>query len=143
MARRQKAKGEMMRYIEINLDSQISYKDMHQSYGRAEFEFCPVIKNGKITDLFIVPRQQEREEKGWHLDLSKLRCSCINFVSWIQYHENPNIWNEYWCKIHKALTHRIYVPKNTQIIEFDYHFGDSLSVRFVDSIHKSVRECKK
>jgi len=120
--------------IEITLDSKIDYKAKHPSFGRAEFQICPVFKRGYIRELFIYRKQQEART-FYHLDLeSELEGSRINVFSitaWSHETDYPRIWRNFWCKEHKTISFEVYVPDNTDTIEFSFHFGNTLDVRFV------------
>jgi hypothetical protein len=118
---------------ELELKDKIQYKPLHPSYGRAEFVFCPVFKYGKMKELFIFRRQQD-EDENYHLDLKKLgfkKTICFDITSWSHKTDDPHIWRNPYCKEHKCLAFWVYVPNNTDTIEFEYHFGEELTIRFV------------
>lgn len=113
--------------VELKLKDTISYKDIHPSYGRAEFEFCPVYKKGKLVEIWITPAQQETN-KRYRIKMTYQPYSW-QFTSWTHKGiENPRIWLQYWCKEHKALCMRVYVPPKTSKIRIES--GSTLSFIF-------------
>jgi hypothetical protein len=118
---------------EIGLHDKIKYKHLHPSYGRAEFVICPVFKRGYMQELFIYRRQQD-ENEDYHMDLIKLglaKTICFDITAWTHKTDSPNIWRNPYCKEHKCLSFWVYVPNNTDTIEFEYHFGEEITIRFV------------
>jgi len=121
---------------ELSLEDKIKYLWRTERYGRAEFQICPKFVRGKMTDVFIYRRQQPHEKnKEYHLDLLKLlpkwRITEFQIDAWSHKTDNPRIWRNWWCKEHKTIAFDIYVPNDTDTIEFDFHFGDNLTIRFV------------
>ena len=120
-------------YLKIDLDSKIEFIQRTEEYGTAEFEFCPVFKRGKMTDLFIV-RCQQKNNECYHLALENLgfnKTTQFEIGSWTHKTDSPTIWKNFWCKAHKAICFCTYAPKDTDTIEFDYHFGNYLTIKFV------------
>lgn len=119
-------KKQKLKLIKITSEDKIKYVPITEKYGRAEFEFCPVFKYGKMKKIFIYPRQQEVD---YYYELETNNQKQFQITSWIHKTDSPKIWIEYWCKEHKTICHRVYVPNNTDTLEFE-----SLSVfeiRFV------------
>jgi hypothetical protein len=120
--------------IEIkSLDEKIKYNPIHERYGRAEFAICPVFKRGILKEIFLYRRQQDIDE-SYHIDLIKLgylKTRCFDISSWSHKTEDPKIWRNPYCKEHKCVSFWVYVPNNTNTIEFGYHFGEAISIRFV------------
>ncbi len=117
--------------IEITVDDVIEYKPLHKEFGRAEFQICPVFKNGIMRELFIYRKQQGTNEI-YKIDLKKINYKAIVFAieSWTHKTDPPSIWQEAWCIDHKTIMHEVYVPDNTNQIRFRLHFGDSISILF-------------
>jgi len=124
---------EKLEPVELTLNSKISYIDVRPSYGRAQFQFCPVFKRGKMEKLFIVRAQQPEEERYYVLNLKKLgfkKTSSFSISSWSGT-DDPRAWQHFWCEEHKTICFDVYVPNGTDMIEFDYHFGNDLTIRFI------------
>jgi hypothetical protein len=121
-------------YKEITFEDKISYTQMTHDYGRAEFEICPVFKYGRITDLFIVRAQQPAEkEQGYHMNLLKeLPSYRINeLMIEAQFGlDKPDVWRNWWCKIHRAVCFETYVPNGSTFIKFDAFLGNSFRIQF-------------
>lgn len=118
---------------QINLDTKIKYVPVTENLGRAEFLFCPVFKYGKMRKLFIF-RLQQKNREHYCLDLEKIglkNTTTFDITSWSHKKDLPVIWRNFWCKEHKTISFEVYVPNNTDTIEFAYHFGDSLTIRFI------------
>lgn len=119
--------------IQIKLSDKIKYKPITQRLGRAEFVICPIFKYGYLREIFIYRVQQETSEI-YHLDLEKelngSRINVFHITSWTHKRDEPSIWQNFWCKKHKTISFEIYVPNNTNMIEFDFHFGNDLTIRF-------------
>jgi hypothetical protein len=118
-------------YKKIDLNAKINFKPLHNSFGRAEFEFCPVFKRGKMTDLFITRRQQDNYE-NYHLPLKELGFNNTTDFAFNGYDSSEGVraWGHYWCKFHKAICFKVYVPNDTDTINFSYFFGYDLEIIF-------------
>jgi len=113
----------------ITIKDTISYEPIHKDYGRAEFVFCPIFKEGIMKRLYIYALQQERKIRRWILKID-IPVTTFHIESWAHKTNPPHIWREFWCKQHKTISHEVYVPDNTNKITFSYFFGNSLSIRF-------------
>lgn len=122
-------KKDDIKYVEIGVDNIITYKPMDPQLGNAEFVFCPQFIRGNMKTLFITAKQQNRRVKYWKVNLP-FPVKVFLITSWIHKTNHPNIWREYWCSVHKAIAHEIYVPQNTNQIVFEPSFGDTLFIRF-------------
>lgn len=124
----------MSEYVEIGLEDIIKFKDLDTEYGRGEFVFCPVFRNGRMEELYITAVQQNRTDTRWKLRLEgDIKIFCIQ--SWgLSSSEAklkvPWVWREWWCKDHKAIAHEVYVPDGANTLSFDLHFGDTLDIKF-------------
>ena len=124
-----------MELKEITYKDKIKYKDRTERLGMAEFLFCPIFKYGKMDKLLIYRLQQE-SKGSYYIDFSKLgtKITLFNFTSWTHKGiEEPNIWLNQWCNDHKTISFRVYVPRNTDTIEFEIFSGEELEIRFVSS----------
>ena len=100
----------------------IKYNWMHKDYGRAEFNFCPIFKYGKLKKLLIYPRQQDTDVLYYELECYNQRD--FNFQSWQHKGiEIPWAWIYFYCKEHKQLAMNVYAPKNTNVIKFSNMSG--------------------
>lgn len=114
----------------IKITDTIPYQPIHPQYGRAEFQICPVYKNGYIKQVHIY-RQQQTTNETYILHIDKgIKINTFSITAWTHKTEPPSIWRESWCKDHKTITHEVYVPDNTNKISFAYHFGNTLDIRF-------------
>lgn len=126
----EKREGEMMvEYKKIKSTDKIQYISIHPNFGRAEFQMCPVFKNGYMQKLYIMALQQERKDRFWVLGVEK-KINQFSITSWIYKTDAPYIWKEFWCKEHKTICHTTYVPNDTNVIRFEYNFGNALEIRF-------------
>lgn len=116
---------------EIKVNDVIPYVWRTDNYGVAEFELCPVFKNGYMEKLFIYRKQQiERDAFVINIKKTGLKIKTFMVESWISRTEAPRIWRNMWCKEHKCVLFEVYVPHDTNQIKFTFHFGDTLSIRF-------------
>lgn len=109
--------------IEIKENEQIPFTWITHDYGRAEFVCCPIWKRGKITDLYISPKQQPDKRAI----LYHFKCgysSSLNLTSTVGL-DNPEVWNVMWCQTHKTQALEVYVPKNSK----------NFSIRAVSSLY--------
>ena len=110
----------------------IDYKPMHERYGMAEFEICPIFKNGKLQKFMIYPKQQENNNV--YYEIPAFGQKQFEITSWTQKTDSLRIWMEFWCKEHKTICHRVYVPNNTDRIEFD-----NLTVFMIRFVKKDIK----
>lgn len=101
-----------LKKIEVKDGSVIPYVWKTERLGRAEFQFCPIWKYGKLRELFIYPKQQENKSNYWHLH--GLKCIDFQLKSWTHKGiENPWAWLYFWCEEHKCMGMNVYVPLDT------------------------------
>ena len=110
----------------------IDYKPLHKDYGRAEFQFCFIFKYGKFKRIFIYRKQQETNES---YEIEAHGQEQFQITSWTHKTGKPYIWNEFWCKKHETICHEVYVPDNTDRIEFESL--SNFEIRFVKKEIKS------
>ncbi|MEK0338014.1 MAG: hypothetical protein QQN41_11330 [Nitrosopumilus sp.] len=109
--------GNGKKYGEKGYNPIIKFDPIHKRYGRAEFDICPIFKYGKLKKIFVFRRQQETDE-CYEIEAQDQKEFQIN--TWTHKgFDNPNIWMNFWCKDHKTICFRVYVPPRTNIIEFD------------------------
>ena len=105
------------RLIVLKGKDKVRFIPSDKDYGVAEFLFCPVWKNGKIKELLIYPLQQKNIKHYY-----KIKCDSsesLSISSWTHLGiEEPKIWLIYYCKEHKTVEFRTYVPKNSNYFEF-------------------------
>jgi len=117
-------------YKEITIKDSIKYDWLHERYGRAWFMICPVFKYGYLRNVFLTARSQERENNNWKLIIDNyLKVNQFQIESWSD-KKDPHNWLNQWCKDHKTIMRMVYVPDDTDKIEFEYHFGELLTIRF-------------
>jgi hypothetical protein len=120
---------------EIHITDKILYDARHPKYGRAEFQICPIFKYGKLKQVIITRAQQDRQDRQFILNVAKdmPNANMFQIEAWTHLTESPRIWREFWCKEHKTICHETYVPPVTDEMVFDYHFGNTVSIRFQNS----------
>lgn len=119
-----------IKYKTITVHDIITYNALDENLGRAEFDICPVFKNGIIREIFLI-RIQQNVNEGFRLKMPKgYNARVFSITSWTHKTEAPKIWRNYWCKDHKAICFQTYVPNNTTKIVFDLHFGNTIDIRF-------------
>ena len=96
--------------VEADYRGQIVYpfQSMHPQYGHAEFTICVQWKRGKVSDLWIEPRQQD-DEKMYHFS-NGVADSFMVDNSYHQSSEGFKIWYFQYCKVHKCQVMSVYVP---------------------------------
>ncbi len=127
--------------VEIGLDECIPYVALDptpggSNLGRAEFQFCPTWKDGRMAELLIFPRQQRCDVYCYRLRLAVKTAGRINVFSFSSWeHEGiarPNCWRMGWCQEHQTVSYEVYVPDQTNTITFMTHFGNLLDIHFGD-----------
>src|ERR1700730_7741227 len=98
--------------IELNGEQEFEFNYMHKDYGRAEFEICAIFKRRKIVELFIYPRQQD-VNYYYHYKPENPYSISISYTGY-QGLDQPKIWYQYWCKEHKTICTRLYVPNDSK-----------------------------
>lgn len=80
--------------------------------GRAEFVFCPMWRCGRLERFFIEARQQrDLVDTQYVVETFKGEMFCVQ--SWTHRGiKEPRVWSSYWCKEHKTIALRVYVPNN-------------------------------
>lgn len=115
----------------IGLEDCIPYADYSELTGRAEFIICVKMYRGYVHTVYITAMQEHREQCKLPLYEKGYRCNAFMIDTWIHKFETPTTWMQGWCEQHKCPFQRWYVPKGTAKIKFDYHFGTTLSIKFV------------
>ena len=113
----------------VGLGEDIHYIEKTTNYGHAEFELCPVFKHGYLRELYIYPRQQENIDAYYRLEIDGFVTS-IGFSCYGGNHTEPRFWHNVWCKEHKCLCLRFYVPLGYKSFKVNDHFGDNISLEW-------------
>lgn len=107
-------------------------------YGRAFFYVCATFKRGRMTHLYLDPRQQPRYgHKEWfdvdfttedykNCKLKELRFAGYRMPSL----EDPSILEGGYCMAHKCLSLRVLVPRESSSLTVVTHFGTNVTVEF-------------
>lgn len=79
-----------------------------ESYGRAEFLFCPKWTEKKLTTLYIYHLQQRNVKHFYRVDS---KAQDLGITSWTHRGISvPEIWMCSWCEQHQCMSLRVYVP---------------------------------
>lgn len=109
--------GNGKKYGQKGFSPVIRFKPVHEKYGRAEFDICPIFKYGKLQKVFVFRRQQETDET---YEIEAQGQTAFEISTWLHKgFEHPRIWRNWWCKEHKTIAFSVYVPPQTNIIKFD------------------------
>lgn len=96
----------------------IKYKDIDEKYGKMEFVFCPIFKYGKLKQMLIYPQQPIDNVHYYEIECYKQQD--FNIMSWThQGFEHPWTWMHFYCKEHKCLAIRTYVPIGTDTLKIN------------------------
>lgn len=120
-----------MKLTEVILthDSVVPFTAFTKNYGRAEFQICPVVKRGKLKELFIYPKQQPDAKNFYHVVFGDYPPDAWQVMSWTHLGMNePKVWLFNWCKEHKCQMISVYVPK--QANSFRIHILSTFSIIF-------------
>jgi hypothetical protein len=98
-----------------------------KNLGRAEFGVCPVHRRGKLKEIFIYPLQQE--DRSYYYKAIVHHADSFQFESYSHKGiDPPRAWIYSWCREHKTISFRIYVPNNSNyftimnLITFSIYF---------------------
>ncbi len=122
--------------VDVGLDGAIPYVAMDptpggENLGRAEFEFCPIWKRGRMVELLVFPAQQRTDVLCYRLALTgRVRTFSFTHRSASPRREEARPWMMTWCQEHKTVSYRVYVPAYTNELRFEPHFGTSIDVVF-------------
>ena len=109
--------GNGKKYGEKGYNPVIRFKALHDRYGRAEFDICPIFKYGKLKKIFVFRRQQDKAEC---YEIEAQGQKEFQIGTWTHKgFDVPNVWRNWWCKDHKTIAFSVYVPPQTDIITFD------------------------
>jgi hypothetical protein len=98
-----------LKLVVLQHNSIVRFTAMDSSLGRAEFRFCPIWKRGKIQSLFIYHIQQRDVESYYRIDSGY--STALRIGSWTHKGiEEAHPWLHFWCKDHKCMSFRAYVP---------------------------------
>lgn len=97
------------------------------SLGTAEFSFCPQWHRGKIKAVHICPLQQRDQTERWRIDSGY--ATGFSVQSWTNRGVDiPRPWIWFWCKEHRCMGMRVYVPRNSS--QFLVRTGSDVSIYF-------------
>lgn len=103
----------------LTLPASIPFTWKTDNYGRAEFAICATRKRGAIQQVCIYPKQQDKTDIFYSIDLTDLKLYHI----WLSSYEvdSPNVWQVFWCKDHKCPSINLYVPANSKRLSVTVH----------------------
>ena len=108
-----------LKEIILSGSAEIKYIYMDSDYGRAEFSLCPIYKYGKLKKIHIYPLQQKNIDCFYTYIVSNY-CISWSLTAWTHKGiDEPRTWIYRWCKEHKCLSMRVYVPNYTSKIVFE------------------------
>ena len=95
-------------------------------YGRAEFGFCPVFKEGRLVELWIVVKYKRLDRH--HVIIPK-SLRLINY--YIDAHSvEAHNWTNYWCKEHNTVCNVWYVVGTPARVKVRAASADTLHIGF-------------
>jgi hypothetical protein len=97
-----------------------------ENLGTAEFVICPIWKRNKLVKLHIYPKQQELMD--YYYVWEGYGRHSLQFSGY-QGLQDPKIWYSYFCKEHKCLSLRLYVPPESSYIWFTV-YSDNITIGF-------------
>jgi hypothetical protein len=82
------------------------------SLGTAEFAFCPQWNRGKLKAVHITPMQQREVSETFVVEGGFSDSFAVS--SWTHKGiDAPRPWIWFWCKEHRCMGMRVYVPRNS------------------------------
>jgi len=105
-------------YIEVEDSLFVPFKWLDDdptgnNLGRAEFKVCLKMKRGKLTEFWVTPHQQRRDEV-WHCRANEYNDFNVSSYDGLQ---GVGAWLFYPCKEHKVLSFVVFVPTNSRYLE--------------------------
>ena len=104
--------------VEDSLSIPFEYMDKTpggQNLGRAEFQVCIKFKRGQVSEFWVYPRQQRRED-CWHYSGG----SDLGFsISSYEGLDNSHVWLVSYCREHKTQTFMTYAPNGAKFLKID------------------------
>jgi hypothetical protein len=113
----------------LKIGNKIRFVRNDPMWGVAEFVFCPIFKRGKMKEMHIYRKQQEKKEH-FVIDLKKYKVSEFEIASWTHKTDHPRVWRNSWCDEHKTIAFEVYPPVGTDIIRTSVYFGTDLEIMF-------------
>lgn len=97
-------------------------------YGIAVFDVCPVVKGGKLKEIFITPRQQPDAKHYYRISIEG-SCNSWGVDAWTQYGISyPKVRRLCWCKEHGCQSMRVCVPPESNC--FEVALGSNVTLYF-------------
>lgn len=103
----------------------VAFTPFTENYGTAEFLFCAIWKRGRLVVLYIHPLQQP--DTAQHYYRVNANSYGLSVPSWSRYEPSPDLVGM-WCKEHKCMCFRVYVPRESH--SFTVSTLSTLSVNF-------------
>ena len=118
----------------------VKFSARSSQYGNAEFIFCPIFKRGKLKEMFIWPAQQPDVTEFFRILLPYVPQN-FGISAWTHKGmDEPRPWMFFWCREHKCVAFRVYVPKQAKC--FRVLFGSWFRIIFdtTDESHEARKE---
>lgn len=113
---------------ELKNGDEVTFVPHTKNYGRAEFAFCPVWKRGEVMEVYIYPCQQPDSATEYWVVKSGFSTS-FQVNAWTHKGiDNPWHWIYTWCKEHKCMSFRSYVPNQSN--KFTVQVMSTLAIHF-------------
>jgi hypothetical protein len=120
-----KMKKKVWKYKELKDGDKVNYDTIRPTYGRMEYRVCFKTDKKGIKEIYMYPNRETN---------IAYKIVCENPPMYVmpigisapggQEIKNPNVWSYVYCKEHKNICARIYVPDNTDCFEMDLSCGD-------------------
>jgi len=110
--------------VELKDKDSIEFVNTTKTYGRAEFSVCQKYRRGKLVELYIYPEQQQSDKYYvWRAVGGGARDFMLGVFHGL---DNPKVWMFGYCREHKTVTFRMYVPADSRFLRFEVLSGISL-----------------
>lgn len=97
------------------------------SLGIAEFAFCPEWRRGKLKAVHI--RAQQQRDVSERFVVESGVATSFTVSSWTHKGiDAPHPWIWFWCKEHRCMGMRVYVPRNSD--HFSVHISSNIGIHF-------------
>jgi hypothetical protein len=101
-----------LKEIILEENKKYKFKWMHEKYGWASFQICPVFKYGKLRAFHMYPRQQEAD---YYYKIAFKYPPRNGFIIMNAVGLGAVETREYgWCKEHKCTSFRVNVPRQSE-----------------------------
>lgn len=128
-----------MKYEQLQIGKSFRFTPTTKDYGRAEFCICPIIKYGKIKEIYLIAMQQPDDGKNYHIVIDdSLKIHTISITDFTNSPNPPKMWRSTWCKDHKTFSNIWYVASHSNKITVRQHFGDTIGLYFEFESEKEI-----